>query len=341
MSTLPVISLEKLRRPVGDRVREDEIARLREVTHTIGFFHLADHGVPADLERRLFAATKAFFALPEEKKEEISNLRNPHYRGYARLGDEYTQGLVDWREQIDYGPHRPAETEDLDTRPWRILEGPNPWPSALPELETLVTQWQDHLTAVGLDLLRAWAVSLGQAPDFFDAPFEKPHPLLKLVHYPGHDGSESGQGVGAHSDVGVLTLLLLEKGSTGLQVQTADGWIDVPALPGHFVVNIGELLEAATDGYLRATPHRVLPTAPGRSRYSLPFFLNPDLDSRFPRVPLPRELAARAPGRGRDLHDAEIFDVTGRNNLKSRLRAHPATTARYHADLAARVAAGV
>src|SRR5699024_9790350 len=131
--------------------------------------------------------------------------------------------------------------------------------------------------------------------------------------YPGHDGSESGQGVGAHHDSGVLTLLLLEDGSSGLQVQTAGGWIDADPITDHFVVNIGELLEAATDGYLRATPHRVLPPAPGTSRYSVPYFLAPGLDARFPRVTLPPELAADAPGTGADLSDQEIFDLCGRN----------------------------
>ena len=99
-----------------------------------------------------------------------------------------------------------------------------------------------------------------------------------------------------------------------------------------------ELLEAATDGYLKATPHRVLPPAPGTSRFSVPYFLAPGLDARFPRVTLPPELAADAPGTGADLSDQEIFDLCGRNAIKSRFRAHPETTARYHAELAASLA---
>ncbi|RSZ65621.1 isopenicillin N synthase family oxygenase [Corynebacterium hylobatis] len=336
--SLPIISLATLLGRSGEAERAAEIIRLREVTHTIGFFYLADHGVPEELQQQLFDAARRFFALPKEAKQEISNLNNPHYRGYAELGDERTQGLVDWREQIDYGADRAAETGGLTTHPWRVLEGPNPWPTTVPELKDLVNQWLDTLTEVGLDLLRAWAESLGQEPDFFDGHFTRPYPLLKLAHYPGHDGSQSGQGVGAHHDPGVLTLLLPEQGSAGLQVENEGGWIDVEPLPNHFVVNIGELLEAATDGYLKATPHRVLPPGPGTSRYSIPYFLAPNLDSRFPRVPLPGELAAVAPGRGRDMHGEEIFDISGRNTLKARLRAHPETTARYHADLAASLA---
>ncbi|WP_432276828.1 2OG-Fe(II) oxygenase family protein [Geodermatophilus obscurus] len=50
-------------------------------------------------------------------------------------------------------------------------------------------------------------------------------------------------------------------------------------MPGAFVVNIGELMEYATDRYLKATVHRVVSPPPGDTRLSIPFFLNPALDS--------------------------------------------------------------
>lgn len=330
-ASLPIISLARLMHGPG---RDEEIARLRQVTHEIGFFYLADHGIPDELSSELFDVAKEFFALPQEQKEEIAFTDNPHYRGYSRLGEELTQGQTDWREQIDYGADRPALTEGLAENPWRILEGPNPWPSALPQMKPLINDWQDRLSDVGLALLRAWAESIGQAPDYFDDIFDHPHPMMKLAHYPAPANGEAGQGVGAHHDAGVLTLLLPEEGSTGLQVIRDGEWIDVDAIPGLFVVNIGELLEAATDGYLVSTPHRVLPSAPGTSRFSIPFFLTPNLDARFPRIDLPADLAAQARGLGRDMNDQEIFDISGLNTLKSRLRAHPETTARYHAELA-------
>lgn len=336
--TLPIISLATLT-SADSAVRDAEIARLRQVTHEIGFFYLADHGVPGHLQAEMFAVAKEFFALPTEAKEEIAFTDNPHYRGYSRLGEELTQGRTDWREQIDYGADRPAWTHGLDTHPWRVLEGPNPWPSALPRMKPLINDWQERLSAVGLELLRAWAESLGQAPDYFDDIFDHPHPMMKLAHYPAPAGGEAGQGVGAHHDAGVLTLLLPEEGSTGLQVQRDGEWLDVEALPDLFIVNIGELLEAATDGYLVSTPHRVLPSPPGTSRFSIPFFLTPNLDARFPRIDLPASLAGEARGLGRDMNDQEIFDISGLNTLKSRLRAHPETTHRYHRELAASLGA--
>lgn len=55
----------------------------------------------------------------------------------------------------------------------------------------------------------------------------------------------------------------------------------------------------------------------------------------MPKVPLPEYLAATARGTGQDMSGQEIFDVSGLNALKSRLRAHPAITRRFHTELAA------
>ena len=54
---------------------------------------------------------------------------------------------------------------------WERLEGPNQWPSAMPELREVTQEWDAEMTRVGLTLLRAWAVALGQPADIFDAAF--------------------------------------------------------------------------------------------------------------------------------------------------------------------------
>jgi isopenicillin N synthase-like dioxygenase len=168
---------------------------------------------------------------------------------------------------------------------------------------------------------------LGSPADVFDAAFAgAPATLIKIVHYPAT--ATRSQGVGAHRDSGVLTLLLAEPGSQGLQVRAGrDGdWVDVPARDEAFIVNIGELLELATGGYLRATEHRVnLRHAAGR--ISVPYFFNPRLDAQVPTLSLPAELAARSGCRA-DPSDP-IFSVYGRNAWKSRLRAHPDVAAAH------------
>lgn len=70
--------------------------------------------------------------------------------------------------------------------------------------------------------------------------------------------------MGAHKDPGALTLLLVEPDKGGLQVEYDGAWIDVPPVEDAFVVNIGELMEFATDGYLKATLHSCAVAAAGQ-----------------------------------------------------------------------------
>jgi isopenicillin N synthase-like dioxygenase len=302
---------------------------LREAAHEVGFFYLIGHQVPRALVGRLLDVARNLFELPQADKDAVAMVRSPHFRGYTRLGGELTRGEVDWREQLDIGPERPP-IGGPGKPDYLWLQGPNQWPAALPELPSIIDEWDTALSRVARTLLRHWAVSLGSPPDVFDSAFaEAPATLIKIIRYPAR--AAGSQGVGAHRDAGVLTLLLAEPGSRGLQVRGGNGthpdngWIDVPPLEGAFIVNIGELLEVATGGYLRATEHRVNLYGPEAERISVPFFFNPRLDAQIPRLSLPDQLAARAdtcwsPAE----HPSDpIFSVYGRNAWKSRVRAHP------------------
>jgi isopenicillin N synthase-like dioxygenase len=325
-----VVSVTAL--PVIDLSAEPNALRegLREAAHEVGFCYLTGHRVPVALVDKLLDAARRLFALPQADKDAIAMVHSPHFRGYTRLGGELTRSAVDWREQIDVGPQRPS-IGGPGKPDYLWLQGPNQWPAALPELPGVIAEWDAALSAVARTLLRHWAVSLGSPPDVFDAAFaEAPATLIKVIRYPA--SAASAQGVGAHKDSGVLTLLLAEPGSRGLQVRLPDSgqWIEVPPLDGAFVVNIGELLEVATSGYLRATEHRVNLQSPAIERLSVAYFFNPRLDARIPVLSLPPEfgaLAARA-GMWPDPSDP-IFAVYGRNAWKSRMRAHPDVATQY------------
>lgn len=317
--TLPILDLSLLDGSADDAARfRDE---LRRATHEVGFFYLVGHGVPAELIARAFDTARAFFALPEADKLAIENVTSPHFRGYTRMGGEQTQGKTDWREQIDIGAERPAVPLTDGVERYWALEGPNLWPEALPALREVAEEWIARLQVVGNRLLRAWAEALGAPADTFDAAFATASPHMKIARYPGVDAPEPTQGVGSHKDLGVLTLLYVVEGRGGLQVEKDGAWIDAPPVDGAFVVNIGELLEIATDGYLKATKHRVLSPKAGVERISIPYFHGPALDATIPTIALPPELAAEAPGVDRD-PDNPLHPVFGQNWLKSRVRAH-------------------
>ncbi|MBY8882788.1 isopenicillin N synthase family dioxygenase [Actinacidiphila acidipaludis] len=333
---LPVIDLSAAADGCTSEVRRALRDRLHTAAHETGFFQLVGHGVTAEQTYALMTQVRDFFALPEADRSALSNLDSPHFRGYTRTGDEHTQGRRDWRDQLDIGAERPARVPGPGEPAYWWLQGPNRWPPALPSLRTAALDWMDRLSRVSRLLLRELLAAIGADPGFYDDIFAPaPHLQLKLVRYPGSapDGAAgAGQGVGAHKDYGFLTLLLQDSVG-GLQVQRADGLFhEVPPMKGAFVVNLGELLEVATNGYLKATNHKVVSPPGARQRFSVPFFYNPRLDGRV--VPLDFPYASDAPGISED-EGNPLYAEYGRNALKGWLRAHPEAARRQHPDLLA------
>lgn len=109
---------------------------------------------------------------------------------------------------------------------------------------------------------------------------DTPNTLLRILHYPPFNGTEEPGAIraAAHEDINLITILPAAN-EPGLQVQAKDGqWLDVPSDFGHLIVNIGDMLQEASQGYFPSTSHRVInPTGEnsGKSRISLPLFLHP------------------------------------------------------------------
>ena len=328
--TLPILDFRRFDADAAQRAAF--LADLREAARGPGFFYLTGHAVDAGLIDQVLALSRRFFTLPEKDKLAIEMINSPHFHGYNRAGYERTRGEPDWREQVDIGAEKPARPFDPSAPPWSRLQGPNQWPQALPELKTALLNYQSEVTALGVRVLRAFAAALDQPENVFEPIYTpEPNQLIKIIRYPGRAAGESDQGVGAHKDSGFLTLLLQEK-QAGLQVEGECGWIDAPPIAGTFIVNIGEILELASNGYLRANVHRVVSPPAGSDRLSVAFFFGASHDAHVPVLTLSSELAAEARGLTQDPLNP-LFREAGRNYLKSRLRSHPDVARRHHADL--------
>lgn len=330
---LPIVDLSRFRDPDADRPAF--LADLRAAAHTVGFFYVTGHGVPEATTDRIAALARRFFALPIEQRLEIENIHSPQFRGYTRVGAEHTAGAADRREQIDIGPERETVAVGPGDPDYLRLVGPNQWPSALPELRETVLSWQAEALRVTRELLRALSAALGQREDYFDGWFDDEAVLhVKIIHYPPRETPQDAQGVGNHKDYGYLTLLQQDDVG-GLQVLSDDGtWIDAVPARGTFVVNIGEMLEVATQGCLKATRHRVV-SPPGVDRYSIPFFLGPRLDAVVEPLELPAELAADSTGVSED-PDNPLLAQYGKNAVVGWLRSHPPVAQRWWSDVLAR-----
>ncbi|EKE69901.1 isopenicillin N synthase family dioxygenase [Gallaecimonas xiamenensis] len=327
---LPVLDMSQLNGSAEERL--SFLKALRGAARDYGFFYLTGHGLALEKQKAILDLARTFFALPEKEKLEVQMANSPHFRGYTRMQGEITRGKPDMREQFDIMNEEKALAPAVIHHAWQRLHGPNQWPAALPALKGALLDWQQRLSDITVLLLKAFAEALEQDKDVFaDNVDGGPYQHMKLIRYPGQTQGSSNQGVGAHKDPGYLTLVM-QDGQSGLEVQTDKGWVSAEPIEGAFVVNIGELLELASNGYLRATLHRVVSPPAGIERLSCAFFMAARLDSTVPHLALPAHLAAEAKGPESDPANPLFFEV-GENVLKGRLRSHTDVAARHYPDL--------
>ncbi|MBH3338009.1 2OG-Fe(II) oxygenase [Pseudomonas mendocina] len=250
-----------------------------------GFFYIVGHPISAERIDALLGAAKTFFAQPAEEKLKIDITQTAHHRGYGAIATEQLDPSKpsDLKETFDMGFHIPADhPEVLAGKP---LRGPNRHPEMPGWTELMETHYGD-MQDLAKTLLRAMAMALDIAHDFFDARFHEPISVLRMIHYPPRHTATSSeqQGAGAHTDYGCITLLYQDDAG-GLQVRARSGeWIDAPPIAGSFVVNIGDMMARWSNDRYTSTPHRVISPL-GVDRYSMPFFAEPHPDTLIDCLP--------------------------------------------------------
>ncbi len=251
---------------------------------TTGFGYITGHGIDSALIDAVFDASARFHALPLADKMQVSV--NAAHRGYIPINTstDVTSTLADVTK-----PNQSASfmmmREDLEADPDVYLSGPNLWPD-LRGFRAALTGYHDAMSILGLRLMKISLQATGITDLSVLSTFQSPTTWLRLLHYPPRlDGSAADlYGSAPHTDFGALTLLVQDDVG-GLQVQTPTGdWVDVPRLPGSFVVNVGDMLHRMSNGRLLSTPHRVINTS-GRERYSCPFFFDPHVNAVIEPLP--------------------------------------------------------
>lgn len=232
---------------------------------------------------RLCALARTYFEQPDDVKRSNAMSRyGSAWRGWFGVGDELTAGHPDAKEGLYFGSDLTNDEPGVVAR--RPMHGANPEPTGVPELREAVADWMKVATAIGLDLLSAVALGLGLHGDWFTENWcAEPTLLFRIFRYPGVDASaEASQGVGRHTDYGLLTVLAND-GVPGLEVEIDGDWVAMPSDPHLLVVNVGDMLERATAGRLRSAPHRVVSST--RDRYSFPLFVDPGWDTVVQPLP--------------------------------------------------------
>ncbi|CAD5322879.1 unnamed protein product [Arabidopsis thaliana] len=108
--------------------------------------------------------------------------------------------------------------------------------------------------------------------------------MVNMNYYPTCPSPELTIGVGRHSDMGMLTVLL-QDGIGGLYVKLDNGeWAEIPPVHGALVINIGDTLQILSNGKYKSAEHRVRTTNIG-SRVSVPIFTAPNPSQKVGPLP--------------------------------------------------------
>lgn len=273
-SALPVFDLAAY--ASGDEPsRRAALATLLHSLEEWGFLVLDNHGLDRAHIDRSFARTEALFAMPLAAKVAGSVPESLGNRGYVGFGGEKALGakVSDLKEFWHVGQERvPADGGGAYL--------PNQWPdpAAAPHFREEMLALYTRFEAIASQVLRAIEDALSLPRDTLASMITGGNSVLRLIHYPPLPTSvpEGAVRAAAHEDINLITLLV-EGTSGGLELQRRDGsWMPVSSLAGQIVVNVGDMLQRATNGRLRSTTHRVVNPADARSaRYSMPFFVHP------------------------------------------------------------------
>lgn len=265
-----------------------------------GFFIVAGHGVPRVAIDEVLRESKEFFALPQgEKLALLADPSDPLMRGFSWPGrpreDLGSAGELlvkpdlceSWvMNRLGEDAAIRAMPADADAR----LRLPNKMP-AMPRFQAAFRAYYAEMERLAMKIMRLFATGLELPEQWFDDKFDNHMTSLAVNFYPAQvTPPASGQlRKGAHTDWGTVTVLYHDESTSGLQVwHESREWVDVPVVPGTFVVNIGDLMAQWTNGTWTSTVHRVVnpsrEDAP-RPRYSVAFFHQPNHDAVIKCIP--------------------------------------------------------
>jgi len=264
----------------------------------IGFLVITGHGVSEDLIHRTETTARQFFDLSLAEKMALKRPKDDQVRGYSAVGDEglsYSLDEVtpgDLKESFTIGPVDPPDTPYFTGAAAGPHFAPNLWPSRVPDFRASWSIYFVTMSELSALLMRIFAQALELPEDFFEDKIDRHISMFRVLRYPEQlEAPKPGQlRAGAHSDYGSLTILKIEDKPGGLQVMNKAGqWVDVPVIPGSFVVNIGDLMMQWTNDRWISTLHRVVnpprDKASDSRRQSLVYFHQPNYDAMVECLP--------------------------------------------------------
>jgi len=300
VSTVPLIDISKY----GSADIEDHRAVVEDVSTACrdsGFLLVTGTQVPTAVEGDAVRECRRFFDLDLGAKLAVSRPDPTHIRGYSGMGTEALSQLEndiappDLKEVFDVGPFDIPQdgSEYYSPENAGASFAPNVWPQGLPSLRPAMSAYFSAMEDLAQTMARIFASALNLPESYFLPKIDRHISILRANYYARQTERPLPNQLrgGGHTDYTAFTILRQEEvPGGGLQIRDKRGdWLDVPALPHSFVVNIGDSLARWTNDRWVSTMHRVVnppaEIAHETDRLSLAFFFQPNYDAIIECIP--------------------------------------------------------
>ena len=211
-----------------------------------------------------------FFQLPLDVKQQ-----------YAYSGVKENIGY-NWLEEERLTPTKPGDLKESYNwvSPDRMKE--EYWPKEIPEFKPLAQKIERISRMLSYQFLYRFEKVLRLPTGKLLEKHIDGSATMRMIHYPAWDGEiKEGQLRGnEHTDYGSITLLWRFDDISALQIyDKKDGvWVTVPTVENSIVLNVADMFQRWTNDLLKSTPHRVVNVDMDKSRYSMPYFVDPGRD---------------------------------------------------------------
>ncbi|KAK4350856.1 hypothetical protein RND71_030169 [Anisodus tanguticus] len=147
----------------------------------------------------------------------------------------------------------------------------------IPEFSHAMEVYGSNMEKLSKSIIEVILMSLGpELEQKFASEFKNCHGYLRVNNYSPPENTKNVQeeeveGLGMHTDMSCITIVYQDEVG-GLQVRSKEGkWMNIDPCQDTLVVNVGDLLQAWSNGKLRSSEHRVV-LKEHVSRFSIAFF---------------------------------------------------------------------
>ncbi|XP_008234635.1 PREDICTED: protein DOWNY MILDEW RESISTANCE 6 [Prunus mume] len=255
---IPVINL-------ASENRAETVQQVCDACKSFGFFQVINHGVSTEAVEKMLGTATEFFSLPVEEKMKLYSDDPSKTMRLSTSFNVNKEKVHNWRDYLRLHCY-PLEKYVPE------------WPSNPSSFKDIVSKYSEEVRELGFRLQELISESLGLEKDYIKSTLGVQGQHMAVNFYPPCPQPELTYGLPGHTDPNALTILLQDLGVAGLQVLKDGKWVAVNPHPNAFVINLGDQLQALSNGIYKSVWHRAI-TNTDRARLSVASFLCPQDDA--------------------------------------------------------------